>query len=110
MFVDEFTYILKATPEIAGILQNLWDHVLSKTNLFLCLSGSHLGMMKREFLSCQAPAKLRQNKANGASISWALRAVVGRAAPSLTKSRSIYIPFRARTGLPPACGCSPWSR
>lgn len=55
VFIDEFTYILEVTPEIAGILQNLWDQVLSKTNLLLCISGSHLGMMKREFLSYQAP-------------------------------------------------------
>lgn len=55
VFIDEFTYILKVTPEIAGVLQNLWDQVLSKTNLFLCISGSHLGMMKREFLNYQAP-------------------------------------------------------
>ena len=55
LFVDEFTYLLEVTPGIAGELQNLWDHVLSKTNLLLCLSGSHLGMMRREFLSYQAP-------------------------------------------------------
>lgn len=55
LFVDEFTYLLEVDPGIAGQLQNLWDHLLSKCNLFLCLSGSHLGMMKREFLSYQAP-------------------------------------------------------
>ncbi len=55
LFVDEFTYLLEVDPGIAGQLQNLWDHMLSKRNLFLCLSGSHLGMMKREFLSYQAP-------------------------------------------------------
>ncbi|HNT26455.1 MAG TPA: DUF234 domain-containing protein [Anaerolineales bacterium] len=55
IFIDEFTYILEVSPEIAGILQNVWDQALSKTNLLLCLSGSHLGMMKREFLSYQAP-------------------------------------------------------
>jgi AAA+ ATPase superfamily predicted ATPase len=55
VFIDEFTYLLEVTPEIAGMLQNLWDQVLSKTNLLLCLSGSHLGMMKREFLNYQAP-------------------------------------------------------
>jgi uncharacterized protein len=55
VFVDEFTYILEVTPEIAGMLQNLWDQVLCKTNLLLCVSGSHLGMMKREFLNYQAP-------------------------------------------------------
>ncbi|CAG0965887.1 MAG: ATP-binding protein [Chloroflexi bacterium] len=55
LFIDEFTYLLEVDPGIAGLLQNLWDHVLKNTNLFLCLSGSHLGMMKREFLSYQAP-------------------------------------------------------
>ena len=55
LFIDEFTYLLEVTPDIAGILQNTWDHLLSKRNIFLCLSGSHLGMMKREFLSYQAP-------------------------------------------------------
>jgi hypothetical protein len=55
LFIDEFTYLLEVTPGIAGQLQNLWDHLLSQRNFFLCLSGSHLGMMKREFLSYQAP-------------------------------------------------------
>lgn len=55
LFIDEFTYLLEVTPEIAGQLQNFWDQVLSKADLFLCISGSHLGMMKREFLSYQAP-------------------------------------------------------
>jgi len=55
LFVDEFTYLLEVDPGIAGQLQNLWDHLLSKRKLFLCLSGSHLGMMKREFLSYPAP-------------------------------------------------------
>jgi AAA+ ATPase superfamily predicted ATPase len=55
LFIDEFTYLLEVTSGIAGQLQNLWDHLLNQRNLFLCLSGSHLGMMKREFLSYQAP-------------------------------------------------------
>ncbi|HKI53485.1 MAG TPA: ATP-binding protein [Anaerolineales bacterium] len=55
LFIDEFTYLLEVDPGIAGLLQNLWDHVLKETNIFLCLSGSHLGMMKREFFSYQAP-------------------------------------------------------
>jgi AAA+ ATPase superfamily predicted ATPase len=36
-------------------LQNAWDHTLNQTNLFLVLSGSHLGMMQRHMLSYQAP-------------------------------------------------------
>ncbi|MFZ1043641.1 MAG: ATP-binding protein [Anaerolineales bacterium] len=55
LLIDEFTFLLEVDPGIAGQLQNLWDHLLKDRNLFLCLSGSHLGMMKREFLSSQAP-------------------------------------------------------
>jgi hypothetical protein len=55
LFIDEFTYVLAISPGIAGILQNAWDHTLNQTNLFLVLSGSHLGMMQRHMLSYQAP-------------------------------------------------------
>jgi uncharacterized protein len=55
ILLDEFTYLLEVEPGIAATLQNLWDHVLKETRLFLVVSGSHLVMMKREFLSYQAP-------------------------------------------------------
>lgn len=59
LFLDEFTYALEAMPGLAGILQNLWDHLLRNTNLFLVLCGSHLGMMHRSVLSYQAPLYAR---------------------------------------------------
>lgn len=55
LILDEFTYLLETEPGLAGILQNVWDHSLSSTRLFLVLSGSHLGMMQRHTLSYQAP-------------------------------------------------------
>jgi len=55
LLMDEFTYLLEVDPGIAGQLQNLWDHTLSRTNLFLVICGSHLGMMQRHTLSYQAP-------------------------------------------------------
>ncbi len=55
LFIDEFTYLLEIDPSIAGQLQNLWDHTLSRVNLFLVICGSHLGMMLRHMLSYQAP-------------------------------------------------------
>lgn len=55
LFVDEFTYLLETDPSIAGKLQNLWDHLLSGTNLALVICGSHLGMMQRHLLAYQAP-------------------------------------------------------
>jgi AAA+ ATPase superfamily predicted ATPase len=53
--MDEFTYLLESEPGVAGMLQNSWDHHLKKSNLFLILSGSHIGMMERGLLSYQAP-------------------------------------------------------
>ncbi len=55
LFVDEFTYVLEINPAAAGTIQNMWDHLLSKRNLFLTICGSHLGMMHRHMLSYQAP-------------------------------------------------------
>jgi AAA+ ATPase superfamily predicted ATPase len=55
LFIDEFTYVLEIDPSAAGVLQNMWDHVLKQSNLFLTICGSHLGMMQRHMLSYQAP-------------------------------------------------------
>jgi len=55
LIIDEFTYLLARTPELAGIFQNTWDHLLKQRNLFLIICGSHLGMMQRHVLAYQAP-------------------------------------------------------
>ena len=55
LFIDEFTYVLEIDPSVAGVVQNLWDHTLKQTQLFLTVCGSHLGMMRRHLLSYQAP-------------------------------------------------------
>ena len=55
LFIDEFTYLLEVTPALASHLQHFWDHVFQNCNLFLVISGSHLGMMLRDVMSYQAP-------------------------------------------------------
>ncbi len=55
LVIDEFTYLLEVTPSLASHLQHFWDHIFQNSNLFLTISGSHLGMMMREVLSYQAP-------------------------------------------------------
>jgi AAA+ ATPase superfamily predicted ATPase len=55
LVVDEFTYLLDNDPGLAGVMQNAWDQRLGQSNLFLIISGSHLGMMQRQVLSYQAP-------------------------------------------------------
>ena len=55
IFIDEFTYMMAADATLASNLQRAWDAVLENTNIFLCISGSHLGMMVRGILSGTAP-------------------------------------------------------
>ncbi len=55
LIIDEFTYLLDNEPGLAGVMQNAWDQQLGQSNLFLIISGSHLGMMQRQVLSYQAP-------------------------------------------------------
>ncbi len=55
LFLDEFTYTLDATPDLSGTLQIAWDQGLKDANLFLVLSGSHVGMMERDVLAYRAP-------------------------------------------------------
>lgn len=55
LFLDEFTYLLEAEPGIAGTLQNAWDHLLKERQIFLAISGSHLGMLERNVLAYQSP-------------------------------------------------------
>jgi len=55
VFIDEFTYMLAADSALASNLQRAWDATLENTNIFLCISGSHLGMMVRGVLSGTAP-------------------------------------------------------
>lgn len=55
LVLDEFTYLIAREQGIAGILQNAWDHQLKNSNIFLIISGSHVGMMERGVLSYQAP-------------------------------------------------------
>ena len=55
LVLDEFTCLIALEPGIAGILQNAWDHHLKESNVFLVISGSHMGMMERGVLSIQLP-------------------------------------------------------
>lgn len=55
LIIDEFTRLLVNDPGLAGVLQNAWDHHLGESDLFLVLSGSHMGMIQRHILSYQAP-------------------------------------------------------
>jgi uncharacterized protein len=53
--IDEVTYLIAGNSAIPSILQKVWDEKLSKSQIFLVLCGSYIGMMEREILGYQAP-------------------------------------------------------
>jgi AAA+ ATPase superfamily predicted ATPase len=54
LILDEFPYVAEAEPGLPSVVQNIWDHRLKETRIFLVLAGSHIGMMS-ELLQYHAP-------------------------------------------------------
>ncbi|MCL2792033.1 MAG: ATP-binding protein [Spirochaetaceae bacterium] len=52
---DEFPYAAGANKGLKSILQNAIDHKFIKLNLFIILSGSHIGFMENEVLGSKSP-------------------------------------------------------
>lgn len=53
--IDEATFLIKENPSFTSYLQKFWDPFLSKTNIFLILSGSLVGLMLNSVLSYDSP-------------------------------------------------------
>lgn len=53
--IDEFPYLVNSNPAISSIFQKGIDEYLKKTNIFLILLGSSIGMMEKEVLFYKAP-------------------------------------------------------
>ena len=48
VIVDEFPYAVESSAPLPSELQNAWDHLFKpRTNVFLVIAGSHIGMMAR---------------------------------------------------------------
>jgi AAA+ ATPase superfamily predicted ATPase len=47
VILDEFSYAVEVEPSLPSVLQNVWDHILQRTEIFLVICGSHIGMMKK---------------------------------------------------------------
>jgi AAA+ ATPase superfamily predicted ATPase len=45
LILDEFPYLVEAESGLPTLLQHTWDQQLKETQIFLVLSGSHIGMM-----------------------------------------------------------------
>ncbi len=55
LIIDEFPYMCRNNHEIPSILQNLWDHELSQSNVMLILCGSAMSFMEDELLAEKNP-------------------------------------------------------
>jgi len=55
LILDEITYAMQANPELPSLLQRIWDQTLKDTNLFLVLTGSLAGIIRRSALDYQSP-------------------------------------------------------
>ena len=55
LVIDEFPYMCKGNSEIPSIIQNMWDHELSKHNIMLILCGSAISFMEDEILAEKNP-------------------------------------------------------
>jgi len=53
--IDEFPYIVEANKSVKSILQNIIDHELLNSNLYLILCGSQISFMEREVLGYKSP-------------------------------------------------------
>jgi len=53
---DEFQWLVEKSPELASVLQELWDRSWQKSGrVFLILCGSYVGFMEREVLGEKSP-------------------------------------------------------
>lgn len=53
--IDEFPYLVEASPGIATIVQEAWDRRLQFSQIYLALTGSIMRVMLREAIDANAP-------------------------------------------------------
>lgn len=55
LIMDEFSYIVSANHSIPSLMQNLIDHQLKDSKLFIVVCGSSMSFMEKEILSYKSP-------------------------------------------------------
>ena len=55
LIIDEFPYIVMANNSIPSLMQNLIDHNLKDSKLFMVVCGSSMSFMEKEVLSYKSP-------------------------------------------------------
>ncbi|ACR79213.1 MULTISPECIES: ATP-binding protein [Kosmotoga] len=55
LVIDEFPYMVNASPEVPSLLQRMIDHEFANSKLFIALCGSSIGFMEKEVLGSKSP-------------------------------------------------------
>jgi len=55
LIIDEFPYLISQNKALPSVFQKGWDLYLKKSNIFLVLAGSSIGMMEEHTLSYGSP-------------------------------------------------------
>ncbi|MDR3271201.1 MAG: ATP-binding protein [Peptococcaceae bacterium] len=55
LVIDEFPYLATKNKSVKSILQNIIDHEMKDTSLFLILCGSQISFMEKEVLGAKSP-------------------------------------------------------
>ncbi|KYH32864.1 archaeal ATPase [Clostridium tepidiprofundi DSM 19306] len=55
LVIDEFPYIAMANKSIPSLMQNLIDHNLKNSKLFIIICGCSMSFMEKEILSYKSP-------------------------------------------------------
>lgn len=53
--MDEFPFLIQTNKAIPSVFQRIWELLLKKENIMLCLSGSSVSVMESEVLSRKSP-------------------------------------------------------
>ncbi|SHH90955.1 ATP-binding protein [Clostridium grantii] len=55
LVIDEFPYLVTSNKSLTSILQNLIDHTLKDSKLYIVICGSSMSFMEKEVLSYKSP-------------------------------------------------------
>ena len=62
IWIDEFPYLMKTSPELPSVLQQFIDDFLRKSNIFFIISGSLFGIIREKVLSSSSPLYGRRTR------------------------------------------------
>lgn len=97
LIFDEFPYLIQSNPAIPTLFQKAWDEYWSRSNLYVVLLGSSMGMMETEVLGYRAPLYGRRTG------QWRVDPMTFEAASQFRRDRGFedkFLHFSVAGGIP----------